>query len=323
MIRSGGILIIGHRGACGYLPEHTLESYRRAIGLGADFIEPDLVATSDGHLIARHEPLLDDTTDVAQHLEFADRKTTRLLDGIPTTGFYTCDFTLDEIKTLRAVQARANRSHEFDGMYEIPTFDEILALARAHHVGVYPETKHPSFHSALGLGLETPLLDALRRHGWTTRDAPVFIQSFETGNLRELRHRTPVRLVQLIDATAVGRDGELVWEPPTDKPYNHAITGDPRGYRELVTPEGLAWIATYADAVGPWKAYLKGSFLADAHRAGLAVHAFTYRNDELPERFAGDPLQEYEEAFRAGVDGVFSDFPDTAAAARERHNNQL
>ncbi len=293
--------------------------------LGADFVEPDLVSTQDGHLVARHEPLLDDTTDIASHPEFADRRSTRLLDGIATTGFYACDFTLAEIKTLRAVQARSNRSQSFNGLYEIPTLQEIMELVQgwtARVVGIYPETKHPSFHSASGLALEDPLLDILSQYGWNSRGAPVFIQSFESGNLQYLRRRTQVRLVQLIDAADVSASGELVWAPPADKPYNHAITGDSRGFRELVMPGGLNGIAKYADAIGPWKAYIARAgvtttLIDDAHRAGLAVHAFTFRNDVLDARYAGDPKAEYREFFGYGLDGLFSDFSDTAAAARD------
>ena len=198
-------LVIAHRGASGYRPEHTLASYALAIELGADFIEPDLVATKDGHLIARHEPLLDATTDVARHPEFAARRTTKNLDGKPVTAFFASDFTLAEIKTLRAIQPNEARSKEFDGRFEIPTFEEILELVaresrqRQRPIGIYPETKHPAFHLALGLPLEDRLLEALRRHDLDLADAPVFIQSFESANLQYLHAQTQVKLVQLFD----------------------------------------------------------------------------------------------------------------------------
>src|SRR5687767_10808339 len=198
-------LVIAHRGASGYRPEHTLASYALAIEQGADYIEPDLVATRDGHLIARHEPLLDDTTDVKEHPEFASRRTTRTLDGQSETGFFASDFTLKEIKQLRALQSNPARSKEYDRRYEIPTFEEILDLVakesqkRKRRIGIYPETKHPAFHLALKLPLEERLLETLRRHRLDGADAPVFIQSFESANLQYLRPRTKLPLVQLID----------------------------------------------------------------------------------------------------------------------------
>jgi glycerophosphoryl diester phosphodiesterase len=285
-------LVIAHRGASGYRPEHTLEAYRLAIELGADVIEPDLVSTKDGHLVARHEPDISATTDVAQRPEFAARRRTAVIDGTAITGWFTTDFTLAELRTLRAVQPRAYRPQEFDGRWPVPTLDEIIALAkhesaaRGRTIGLYPETKHPTWHRDQGLPLEEPLLAALTREGWTTRDAPVWVQSFESGNLRWLRPRTGVKLVQLI-----GEAG----------------------------PVDFADVATYADAVGPYKMLLDdGRFVGAAHAAGLAVHAWTFRDEprHIAERFGGDPLREYAFYFALGVDGVFSDFPDTALAAR-------
>ncbi|MES1204998.1 MAG: glycerophosphodiester phosphodiesterase [Pseudomonadota bacterium] len=356
-------IVIGHRGTAGRRPEHTLESYRFAIELGADFVEPDLVVTKDGHLIARHEPLLDATTDVAKHPEFAAHRRTRLLDGVVTTGFFTCDFTLAEIKQLRAVQPRADRSHEYDGLFAIPTLDEIIDLVkresarRGRTVGIYPETKHPSFHFALGLPLEERLLDVLSRHGLNHEGAPVFIQSFETANLMYLHGRTKIPLVQLIDADDVALDGSLTYAPPFDKPFNFAVLGDPRGFADLVKPQGLADIAKYAQGIGPWKRYIvsvrgtdaNGDGKADdingdgvvttadrvtlpptnlvqlAHRAGLLVHPYTFRDEdgELAADYGGDPRDEYVQFFKLGVDGVFSDFADTAVAGRREAANQL
>ncbi len=327
-------LVLGHRGASGYLPEHTIEGYRRAIELGADFVEPDLVSTKDGHLVARHEPLLDDTTDVKNRREFASKKTTKRLDGIQITGFYASDFTLAEIKQLRAIQPRAARPQQFNGLYQIPTLQEIIEMVqgensrRARVVGIYPETKHPSFHAALGLPLEEPLLAILERYGWNNRQAPVFIQSFETGNLKYLRTRTKVKLVQLIDADDVGPDGKLTFVAPYDTPYNHVIVGDDRGFGDLVKPTNLADIATYADGIGPWKPFIASfagsnptpittSLIADAHAAGLLVHAYTFRNDALGAQYQGQPKNEYTQFFLLGVDGLFTDFSDTAFEARE------
>ncbi|MEJ7604754.1 MAG: glycerophosphodiester phosphodiesterase [Bryobacteraceae bacterium] len=350
-------LIIGHRGASGYLPEHTLESYRRAIELGADFVEPDLVSTKDGFLIARHEPVLDGTTDVATRTDFASRKTTKLLDGVSTTGFFAGDFTLAEIKQLRAIQPRADRAQQFNGLYQIPTLDEIIEMVQAEgsrrgrSIGIYPETKHPTFHYVSGLPLEEKLIQTLEKYGWNTRNAPVFIQSFETANLKYLRTRTKVRLVQLIDADDVGLDGALTFAAPYDRPYDYAVIGNKAGFGDLVTPMGLAEIAKYADGIGPWKPYLASfkstdangdkkaddvngdgkvdnadksffstSVIEDAHKAGLFVHAYTFRNGDTSTfagKYAGDPRNEYKQFFLLGVDGVFTDFTDTAFEARQ------
>jgi glycerophosphoryl diester phosphodiesterase len=356
-------IIIGHRGASGYLPEHTLESYRRAIELGADFIEPDLVSTKDGVLIARHEPLLDGTTNVASIAKFASKKTTKILDGIPTTGFYASDFTLKEIKELRAIQPNSARPQQYNGLYEIPTFEEVLDLverwgwATRRVVGIYPETKHPTFHFALGLPLEDKLLEALSKHRLNSKNAAVFIQSFETANLQYLSTKTQVRLVQLIDADDVALDGSLTYAAPYDKPYNYAVTGDPRGFADLVKPANLADIAKYADGIGPWKRYivsLRGAdankdgkaddvngdgsvndadkitttpsaLIANAHAAGLFVHAYTFRNEKgtLASNYKGDPKNEFIQYFLLGVDGVFTDFSDTGVAARTAAEGML
>jgi glycerophosphoryl diester phosphodiesterase len=349
-------LIIGHRGISGHLPEHTLESYALAIDMGADFIEPDLVATKDGVLIARHEPMLGGTTDVSSRPEFAARKTTKVLDGVSVTDWFASDFTLTEIKRLRAIQAFGERDPSFNGKFEIPTFDEVIALAKrkstdaGRRVGVYPETKHPTFHRNLGLPLEDRVLDVLNRAGWNRADAPVFIQSFEVSNLQYLRSRTRVKLVQLIDGDDVGIDGQVTLAPPYDKPYDFAVRGDPRTFKDMVTPAGLREIATYADGIGPWKPYLIGAkctdansdgkcddingdgllndadrtllppspVVADAKAAGLLVHPFTFRNEQrrLASDFKGNPVNEYVLFFELGVDGLFSDFSETARAAR-------
>ncbi len=323
-IEERSLLVIGHRGASGYLPEHTLASYGLAIELGADYIEPDLVATKDGVLIARHEPLLDGTTNVASLPQFASRKSTKVLDGIPTEGFYASDFTLAEIRTLSREKGRT--------------------------IGIYPETKHPTFHQALGLPLEDRLVDALKRAGWNSRNSPVFIQSFETANLKYLRTKTKVRLVQLVDADDLNLDGSLSFAKPYDKPYDWVVSGRAGLFKDLVTPAGLTEVATYADGIGPWKYYLqptagvdgngdgKGddlngdgsvneadrnliaptAIIANAHARGLLVHPYTFRNEQsrLARDYKGNPVNEYVKFFELGVDGLFSDFPDTAVAAR-------
>ena len=327
-------LVIGHRGAPGYLPDHTLESYALAIELGADFIEPDLVATKDGVLIARHEPNLIATTNVKDLPQFASRKRTAVIDGFPEEGFFASDFTLAEIRQLRAIQPLAERDQCFNGRFMIPTFEEVIALAKrkSHEVGrtigIYPETKHPTYHQSIGLALEDRLVEVLRRAGWNRREAPVFIQSFETANLKYLRGRTPVRLVQLIDANDINADGTLDFTPPFDKPYDWTVSGRAGLFKDLVTPAGLADVKTYADGIGPWKPYIVSqaganllpptTLVADAHRAGLVVHPYTFRNEQrrLAADYRGNPVNEYLKFYELGVDGVFSDFPDTAYAAR-------
>jgi glycerophosphoryl diester phosphodiesterase len=297
-------LIIGHRGASGHRPEHTLAGYRLAAEMGADFIEPDLVSTRDGVLVARHENEIGGTTDAATR--FPDRKTTKTVDGAAITGWFVEDFTLAELKTLRARERLAFRSHEYDGRFEVPTFDEVLDLAQqlgrelGRPVGIYPETKHPSYFRGIGLPLEQKLLASLEKHGWNRKDAPVFIQSFESGNLRELRKLTKVRLIQLMDARSP----------------------------ERLTDAGLKAIAEYADGIGPDKQSVipvrpdrtvgpATDLVQRAHAIGLLVHPYTIRIDKefLSPTYEGHPELEFERMREAGVDGVFTDFPDVAAKA--------
>ena len=348
-------LVIGHRGGgSGYLPEHTLEAYALGIELGADYVEPDLVATKDGHLIARHEPNLIATTNVASLPQFAARKRTVVLDGIPTVGFWASDFTLAEIKQLGALQPMADRDQAFNGKFKIPTFAEIIEFVKdksrekGRRIGVYPETKHPTYHQSIGLPLEDRLLAVLTRAGWNHRHAPVFIQSFETANLRYLRTRTELPLIQLVDADDVNPDGTLAFNKPYDKPYDWVVSGRPGLFSDLLTPAGLAEVKTYANGIGPWKFYLISStcklvngacvdingdgkvdnadrtllpptdIVANAHKAGLLVHPYTFRNEpkQLASNYAANPVNEFLAFYELGVDGLFTDFADTAAAAR-------
>ena len=338
-------LVIGHRGASGYLPEHTLQGYALAIKLGADYVEPDLVATKDGYLVARHEPDITNTTDVAQHPEFADRKRTAMIDGFPVTGWFASDFTLAEIKTLRAVQTFPERPQRFNGRFKIPTLEEVIDLVkresrkRHRRIGIYPETKHPTYHKDLGLALEPRLVKILKRAGWDSRNDPVFIQSFEQSNLKRLNRMIGVRLVQLVDANDVLADGSLEYVAPFDRPYDWTVSGDPellaRTFGFFATDEGLAEIRTYADGIGPWKRYIVSTLgtgpestrtLADptdlidrAHAHGLQIHTWTFRNEQsrLVSDYGGNPINEYLQFYELGIDGVFSDFPDTAFTARE------
>ncbi|RSZ29461.1 glycerophosphodiester phosphodiesterase [Variovorax beijingensis] len=349
-------LVIGHRGgANGYLPEHTLEAYALGISLGADYIEPDLVATKDGHLIARHEPNLIDTTNVKDLPQFANRRRTVMLDGVSTDGFFASDFTLAEIKQLRAVQSFAERDQSFNGKFQIPTLAEVIDLAKrksreeGRRIGIYPETKHPTYHQSIGLPLEDRLLNVLSAAGWNQRNAPVFIQSFETANLRYLRSKTSVRLIQLVDANDVKPDGTLDLSKPYDKPYDWVVSNRDGLFSDLLTPRGLQEVKGYADGIGPWKPYLISSacktvqagacadvtgdgaiderdrvllpptnVIANAHRLGLLVHPYTFRSEQkrLTGSFGGNAVNEYLAFYEAGVDGVFSDFADTAVAAR-------
>src|SRR6267143_4083085 len=341
-------LVIGHRGAHGYLPAHTLEGYSLAIELGADFIEPDLVSTKDGHLIASHEPNLVATTDVASRPEFAARRRTVIVDGAADNGFFASDFTLAEIKRLRRVQDFAERPQQFNGKFEVPTLEEIIALVKrkseekGRTIGIYPETKHPTYHKSIKLPLERRLIHALAEAGWNHRDAPVFIQSFEQSSLQEMRKMTTVRQIQLVDADDVNADGSLAFNAPFDRPYDWTASGDPRllarTFGFFATDEGLREINTYADGIGPWKRYSVSSVPAGiagpgeasrkalpptdlikrAHALGLLVHTWTFRNEQrrLLSDYGGNPVNEYLQFYRLGIDGVFSDFADTAVAAR-------
>ncbi|MBW4468446.1 MAG: esterase-like activity of phytase family protein [Pegethrix bostrychoides GSE-TBD4-15B] len=347
-------IVIGHRGASGSRPEHTLASYELAIEQGADFIEPDLVSTQDGVLIARHENEISGTTDVASRPEFADRKTTKTIDGIEYTGWFTEDFTLAEIKTLRAIERLPFRNPFFNGEFEIPTFQEVIDLAKSKSletgrtIGIYPETKHPTYHDSIGLSLEEPLVEILQENGLDQADSPVFIQSFEVGNLKELNQIIDVPLVQLLDAADIALDGTLI----EIQPYDFVVSGDERTYGDIRSPEGLQEVATYADGIGPWKRMIvsvKGTdadgdgkaddingdgavndadkmlteptmLVQDAHDAGLLVHPYTFRNEGLylARDYNGDPEQEYRQFIQLGVDGYFTDFPATGHKVRNQ-----
>jgi glycerophosphoryl diester phosphodiesterase len=339
-------IVIGHRGASGYRPEHTLAAYELAIDMGADYIEPDVVSTKDGVLIARHENEISGTTDVSSRPEFADRYTTKIIDGAEVEGWFTEDFTLAEIKTLRAKERLPQlRSTAYDGLYEVPTLQEVIDLAKrksaetGRTIGIYPETKHPTYFNSVGLSLEEPLVEILTANGYTDADDAVFIQSFEVANLQRLNTLTNVSLVQLFGGSG-------------SQPYDFVVSGDSRTYGDLVTSTGLAGIAEYAQGIGPSKGLIIPSatvdrdgdgkaddlngdgvisdadrplkepttLIDDAHAAGLLVHAYTFRNEDffLAPEYNGNPELEYERFFKLGLDGLFSDFPDTAVAVRNR-----
>ena len=326
-------LVIGHRGASALRPEHTLEAYARAIDDGADAIEPDLVITRDGVLVARHENELSSTTNVASKAEFAARKTTRLIDQVSTTGWFTEDFTLAELQTLRArerIPMNRPANTLFNDQFVIPTFQAVIDLAQARTretgrtIAIYPETKHPAYFRSIKLPLEQRLADALAANGYRDRSAPVFIQSFEAQSLRELRQLTGVRLVQLI----AGRN----------KPEEVRLAGDARTHTDIRSAAGLREVARHADGIGPDRSLVIArdarnrlgtptSLVADAHAAGLFVHPYTFRpeNPFLPADLRrgdsaspsahGDLEAEITAFLRTGIDGFFTDDPATGRAA--------
>ncbi|WEH26466.1 glycerophosphodiester phosphodiesterase [Streptomyces sp. AM 3-1-1] len=342
--RGGGALrdlpevtVIGHRGTSGYRPEHTFGSYQLALDMGVHIIEQDLVPTKDGHLVCRHENDITQTTDVAQHPEFAAHRTTKTVDGAKLTGWFTEDFTLAELKTLRAVERiPANRQHNtlYNGRWEVPTFEEVLewaereGRARGRKIWLYVETKHPTYFRGIGLGLEERLARLLRRYGRDSRDSSALIlQSFEPTSIQRLRKlvRTP---------------GIVLLSTAGTKPYDFEATGDPRTTDDLVTPAGLKWIASFSDGIGPDLSLViprkadgtlgtPTSLVRDAHAKGLRLHPYTVRNENtfLPVDYRigsdpnayGDAFRLFETYYATGIDGLFSDNGDTALLARESY----
>ncbi|HWU06792.1 MAG TPA: glycerophosphodiester phosphodiesterase [Streptomyces sp.] len=324
--------VIGHRGASGYRPEHTLGSYQLALDMGAHIVEQDLVPTKDGHLVCRHENDITGTTDVAEHPEFAGRKATKQVDGVTLTGWFTEDFTLAELKTLRAKERIPGTRQEntlYDGRWEIPTFEEVLRWAdregrrRGRPVWLYVETKHPSYFRGLGLGLEEPLAELLRRHGRHRAGSALILQSFEPSSMRRLSKLVATPRVVLLSG-------------PKERPWDFVEAGDPRTVADLVKPAGLKWIASFAQGIGPTldlvvprdgagRLTAPTALVADAHARGLVLHPYTMRNENafLPADFRrgtdpnayGDVFGALRAYFEVGIDGIFSDHPDTALLA--------
>ncbi|MFB8105543.1 glycerophosphodiester phosphodiesterase [Streptomyces sp. NPDC056007] len=331
--------VIGHRGASGYRPEHTLGSYQLALDLGAHIVEQDLVPTKDGHLVCRHENDITGTTDVADHPEFAGRKATKKIDGVSYTGWFTEDFTLAELRTLRAKERiPGNRPDNtlYDGRWTIPTFEEVLRWAdqegrkRGKPVWLYVETKHPTYFRSLGLGLEEPLARLLRRFGRDRKNSPLILQSFEPGSVQ--------RLARLVDTPRI-----VLLSGPTTRPWDFVESGDPRTVADLVTPAGLKWIASYAQGIGPTldlvipkdasgRLTRPTTLVKDAHARGLLLHPYTLRNENsfLPADFRrgtdpnayGDVFGGAAAYFATGIDGIFSDQPDTALLAAADFNGR-
>jgi glycerophosphoryl diester phosphodiesterase len=356
-------IIIAHRGASGYLPEHTIAAYTKAIELGADFIEPDLVMTLDGALVVRHEPMLSGTTNIADIPAFSSRKTTKNIDGAMVEDWFVSDFTLAEIKQLKAKQAFAERPQQFNNLYEIPTFKEVIALAKeksalfGRTIGIYPETKHPSFHEALNLKISDKLLEALTAAGWNNEAAPVYVQSFEVSNLQYIRSKSTVKIIQLLSCYDIALNGDLVFDLPAGKtisdaqPYDWYLKGDSRNFSFFTTDAGLDFVKSYATGIGPWKPFIipyKGidanydgvaddsngdgkiddadkvamsptHLIERAHKRNLAVHVYTFRNESrrLLSNYQNNPALEYQAFYKLGVDGVFTDFTDTAVRAKQ------
>ncbi|WCD85474.1 Glycerophosphodiester phosphodiesterase, periplasmic [Streptomyces xanthophaeus] len=326
--------VIGHRGASGYRPEHTLGSYRLALDLGADVVEQDLVPTRDGHLVCRHENEIGGTTDVADHPRFASRRTTKSVDGVAVTGWFTEDFTLAELKTLRAkerIPAVRQRNTLYDGRWEVPTFEEVLRWAeeegrrRGKRVWLHAETKHPTYFRSLGLGLEEPLARLLRRYGRDGRNGAVFLQSFEPSSIQ--------RLARLVSAPRV-----VLLSAANTRPWDFEQAKDPRTVADLVTPAGLKWIAGFAQGIGPTMDLViprdaegrlgtPTTLVKDAHARGLLLHPYTARNENsfLPAEYRkgtdpaayGDAFAALRTYFEQGIDGIFTDNPDTGLLAAE------
>ncbi|MEU9750870.1 glycerophosphodiester phosphodiesterase [Streptomyces niveus] len=331
--------IVGHRGASGYRPEHTLGSYQLALDMGAHVIEQDLVPTKDGHLVCRHENDITGTTDVADHPEFAGRKTTKSVDGVSLTGWFTEDFTLAELKKLRAKERiPQSRPHStlYNGRWEIPTFEEVLRWAdqegrrRGEPVWLYVETKHPTYFGGLGLGLEERLAKLLRRYGRDRRDSPLFLQSFEPTSMQ--------RMAKLVSTPRV-----VLFDAANTQPWDFKQSGDPRFVADLIKPEGLKWIASFAQGIGPWvdliipkdatgKLGKPTTLVRDAHAKGLILHPYTMRNENsfLPADFRigtdpnayGDAFGAFKTYFEQGIDGIFTDNPDTGLLAAADFNKK-
>ncbi|MET9920942.1 glycerophosphodiester phosphodiesterase [Streptomyces sp. NPDC006435] len=331
--------VIGHRGASGYRPEHTLGSYQLALDMGAHVIEQDLVPTKDGHLVCRHENDITATTDVSEHPEFASRRTTKKVDGVPLTGWFTEDFTLAELKTLRAkerIPGTRQKNTLYDGRWEVPTFEEVLRWAdregrrRGKPVWLYVETKHPTYFRGLGLGLEEPLAKLLRRYNRHRAHSPLILQSFEPGSIQRL-----ARLVSTPRVVLLSGAGE--------RPWDFVTSGDPRTVADLVKPEGLKWMASFAQGIGPTLDLIipkdasgrltePTSLVKDAHAQGLVLHPYTMRNENtfLPADFRrgtdpaayGDAFGALRTYFGTGIDGIFSDNPDTALLAAADFNGR-
>ncbi len=342
-------IIIAHRGAQYIYPEHTIKGYKKAIEIGADYIEPDLVLTKDGVFVARHEPFISGTTNVKDIPEFAHLKTTKVLDGIEVTDWFVSDFTLKELKILKAKQSWDNRSKAYDDKFEIPTFEEIIALAKnfktakGDPVGIYPELKHPTFHKDIGLPMEDVFLEQLEEAHFNNKEAAIYVQCFEVGSLQYIHSKSTVKLIQLLGASGINKNGSLRFTKedgsydPEGQPYDFVVKGDNRTYEFFATEEGMKFMEAYATGVGPWKPFIvpitnndnipreilhPTDFINLAHKYHLEVHPYTFRNEDTKWTTNEETASEYQLFFEAGVDGLFSDYTNEAVKARDAFINK-
>ncbi|MBO3657181.1 glycerophosphodiester phosphodiesterase [Acinetobacter haemolyticus] len=341
------ILVVGHRGASALRPEHTLEAYQKAIDDGADFIEPDLVSTKDGVLVARHENEISGTTNVASLPEFANRKTEKVIDGVRYEGWFTEDFTLQELQQLKArerIPQYRPANQQYNDLYTVPTLEQIIELTEAHYkktgkiIGLYIETKHPTFFQQQNLAMEDTLLKTLAKYRYTRDIAPVYLQSFEVGNLKYLK--------QQLDQHKSIKHAQLIqlYDQPTASPADYVVQNIKTTYADMATAQGLNDVAAYANGVGPWKVYIfkdnnmkeTTTFVADAHKVNLKVHPYTFRpenyympeslkcadKENVSERCPDSAIKEMQLYFKAGVDGIFADDPAIARKAVQNYLGQ-
>ena len=328
------IIIVGHRGASALRPEHTLASYQKAIDDGADYIEPDLVSTKDGVLVARHENEIGGTSNVSTLAQFADRQKTKIVDGTSHTGWFTEDFTLAELNQIKArerIPKERPANTQYNDQFAIPTLEQIIELADAHYkktgkiIGLYIETKHPTYFQKQNLAMEDTLLKTLAKYEYTRDIAPIYLQSFEVSNLKYLKDQLTLhkslkhaKIIQLYDEKDM-QPADFVEQKNTIK------------YADMATAQGLKTVAEYADGVGPWKPYIfnetftaPSDFVKNAHAVGLKVHPYTFRPEnsflaknlkcsqketDAAQRCETGAKKEFEMYFNAGVDGVFTDDP--------------
>ncbi|TDM00619.1 MAG: glycerophosphodiester phosphodiesterase [Flavobacteriaceae bacterium] len=333
--------MIGHRGASGILPEHTKEGFALALEMGVDALEVDLAMCKDGALILRHDLYLSNSTNIASFPKFKDRKTIRTLQGKPVSDWFICDFTLEELKELRVKQVFEDRPQEHNYKYSLTTLseliDQIKAYPKTKPIQLFLEIKNASFHHRNNLNIEDQTLKVLNKHGWNNAESPVYIESFEVSNLKKIRTESKVKLVQLIDADLLNHKGELVYDNQFGAPDDFGKYNDARNYGDLISNKGLDEIKTYAQAIGVWKPYIVSyngeertnlvatNLIERAHQRNLQVFAYSFRNEwyRLPLEYKNDPINEYLHFFNLGIDGVFTDFPDTAQQALSKFEESI
>lgn len=328
--------IIGHRGASGFLPEHSMEGFKLAIQQGVDALEVDLVMTQDQVLILRHDLFLSNSTNVASFSKFKSRKSIRTVQGKPINDWFICDFNWKELQELRIKQVFSDRPQEYNYKYPLVSLEELISLIKStpktKPIALFLEIKNASFHHKNQLEIEEETLKILNRNGWNNADSPVYIESFEVSNLKKIRIKSKVKLIQLLDADLINNQGELVYDAEYAAPYDFNKYYDGRNYSDMITNEGLEEIKTYANGIGVWKPYIIGyngddrdnltptDLIERAHSYDLPVYAYSFRNEwyRLPLEYKNKPINEYLHFFSLGIDGVFTDFPCTAVEALEK-----